>query len=502
MQRGRLDAAERAVTGAMVFAPQHAETLRLHGLVEHRRGRFATAEAAYRQALAAAADDATIIGQLGELLGEAGRADEAAALLERACELAPRDVAAWLRLGVQCDRHGLHARALEAGERALALRPGDALARLLLARNLQALGRIDAAARQYRAVIAARGPRAYQAWFSLVDLKTVRLGVAEVSALEKLARDPTLAEDARMVLGFALGKVHEDAGRFDAAYRTFADANARRRRSARWNRTAFSREVDGLRDAFPGTATSGPADFGRAAIFIVGMPRSSTSLIEQILAAHPEVEGASELPDLPAVIGAESTRRGLAFPQWCNDASAADWQRLGEDYLARTARWRTQRPRSTDKLPSNWMFVGAIRRMLPAAKIVDCRRDPLETCWSCFKQLFAPGLADYSYDLDELAAYWRDYDRLSRTWAQHHPQHLRVQSYERLQAEPDAEIRALLQFCDLAFEPQCLRFHEAARSVRTPSSAQVRQPLQRDTGRAARYGELLARLRNALSAQG
>ena len=498
LARGELDAAERALPGALTLAPTHAETLRLHGLIEHRRGRHASAATAYAQALAANGEDALILAGQAELLADMGRADEALTLLRRVCALTPRDADAWLRLGTQLDRQGLHAEAIEAGERLLALKPGEALARILLGRNLQAVGRTDEAAQQYRKLIATRGPRAYQAWFSLVDLKTIRLDETETRALEKLANDAALPEEARMVLGFALGKVYEDAGRLDAAYRAFSQANARRRRSARWDAASFTRQCDVLDTAFAQPLACAAPDQGSEVIFVVGLPRSSTTLIEQILAAHSQVEGASELPDLPAVIAAESTRRGVGFPIWCADATAADWTRLGQDYLARTARWRTRKARSTDKLPNNWMLVGAIRAMLPGARVIDCRRDALETCWSCYKQLFAAGLADYSYREDELAAYWHDYDRTCRGWIVRHPQHVRSQSYEELLAEPEAEIRALLAFCGLPFEPACLDFHKAERSVRTPSAAQVRQPLRRDTARAAAYGDLLAPLRDLL----
>jgi hypothetical protein len=145
------------------------------------------------------------------------------------------------------------------------------------------------------------------------------------------------------------------------------------------------------------------------------------------------------------------------------------------------------------------MLAGAIRAMLPAAKIVDCRRDPVETCWSSYKQLFAPGLADFSYDLADLAAYWRGYDRLMRFWMDLHPHHLRAQSYDDLLREPERETRALLAFCGLEWDPATLAFHAVQRGVRTPSAAQVRQPLNRDTARSAGYGELLDPLRRALA---
>jgi len=425
--------------------------------------------------------------------------DDALAPLRAACARNPRDVDAWLRLGTQADQLGLHADAITAGERLLALQPGHDVARLLLGRNLQALGRIDDAAAHYRALARAGGARAYQGWFSLVDLKTVRLADDEVVALERLAGDARIGAEARMVLQFALGKVLEDASRLDDAFAAFAAANAQRRSQANWSASNYALQVASLRAAFAPPPAAAPANLGAELVFVVGLPRSSTTLVEQILAAHPAVEGASELHDLPAVIAAEGQRRGLGFPRWSADATPVDWERLGRDYLARTRRWRTRKPRSTDKLPANWMLVGAIRAMLPAAKIIDCRRDPLETCWSCYKQLFAPGLADYSYDLGDLAAYWHGYDRLMRFWGALHPRHLRMQSYEQLLREPERETRALLDFCALEWNPASLAFHAAERGVRTPSAAQVRQPLRGDTARTPGYGELLAPLRSALA---
>lgn len=498
---GRLDlvGAERALTGALALAPTHAETLRLHGLLEHRRGRHAEAAEIYARALATYPNDAALLGQHGELQADRGDAEGACDLLRRACALAPNDADAWFRLGVQLDQHGHNEEALAAGQRVLRLAPAHPVAHLLLARNLSALGRIEETAAAYRAQIAQGGPRAYQAWFSLVDLKTIRLEAREIVALERLAVDSKLGEEARTTLDFALGKVYEDAGRYEDAFRAFARANTLKRRSTRWDAAVFSREIGAIQTAFATPAAGAPADLGHEVIFVLGMPRSSTTLIEQILAAHADVEGASELPDLPAVLAQESKRRGLPFPEWTKTATPADWERLGRDYLTRTARWRTQRPRSTDKLPDNWPLVGAALAMLPGAKIIDCRRDAIETCWSCYKQLFAPNLARYTYDFADLAAYWHDYDRLCRFWVERYPASVRAQDYAALLAEPEREIRALLAFCDLSFDEACLRSHDAPRGVRSASAAQVRQPLQRDTARAARYGDLLAPLRSALA---
>jgi hypothetical protein len=227
---------------------------------------------------------------------------------------------------------------------------------------------------------------------------------------------------------------------------------------------------------------------------------SSSTLFEQVLASHSQVEGASELPTLGLLIDAESRRRGRPFADWAPQATADEWTGLGQDYLRATARWRRHKPVSTDKLPDNWQWTIAIRAMLPQAHIIDCRRDPLETCWSCYKQLFAPGLANFSYDFDSLAQYWAACEALGDLVAERHPQFVRVQRYEALIDQPEAQIRELLAFCGLPFEVGCLNFQQAQRAIRTPSALQVRQPLTATSTPAAGYGALLDALRGTLEA--
>jgi tetratricopeptide (TPR) repeat protein len=502
--RDDIAGAERLMMGVLALAPAHAETLRLSGLIDHRRGRLAEAGESYRRALDIDPNDAAVLAQWGELKMDQREGEGGLALLRRACEIDPDDADLWLRLGIQLDREGRHQDALLAGARVVAIDPAHAVARLLLARNLQALGRIDEAATEYRKVIAKGGARTWQAWFGLVDLKTTRLQPKETQALEKLARDASISADARSAMHFALGKVYEDAARYPEALRSFQQANAARRQTIRWSASGFSRDIAALIDAFDALPLAAHANGDRATrqgsevIFVIGMPRSGTTLVEQVLAAHPEVEGASELPDLAAVMGEESNRRGKAFPGWVTQARDEDWLRLGREYLERTARWRQQRPRSTDKLPDNWTMIDSIVRMLPGAVIVDCRRDALETCWSCYKQMFARGRADYSYDLEELASYFGDYIRFTDRAAEKYPSSVWLQGYESLVADPESQIRALLDFCDLPFDASCLQFHQSKRAVRTPSSAQVRSPLASGTARALLYGNLLEEFKRRL----
>ena len=223
------------------------------------------------------------------------------------------------------------------------------------------------------------------------------------------------------------------------------------------------------------------------------------ALVEHILASHPEVEGANEIPDLPQVIEDESRRRSQPFPQWVAAATSADWHRLGQDYLSRTARWREQRPRFTDKNVANWPLLGAARLMLPGARIIHCHRDPVETCFSCYRHLFRHGV-HCSYDLDELADYYSDYERLSALWLARHPQYVLDFPYETLLLEPEAQIRRLLAFCNLPFDPACLTPHQTRREVlSTASAAQVRQPIRRDKAHSILYRDWLQPLRDHLA---
>jgi hypothetical protein len=271
------------------------------------------------------------------------------------------------------------------------------------------------------------------------------------------------------------------------------------RRRLRWNAAEHRAGIGAIEAAFA-AALPAPVDprRGSEVIFIASIPRSGSTLVEQILASHPEVEGANEITDLPHVLDAESTRRNRPWIDWMREATPADWSRLGTEYLARTARWREHKPRFADKNLLTWKHVGAALAMLPAARAVIVRRDPLETCLACYRQWFAIG-SEFSYDLDDMADYCVDFVRLSRFWLQRFPDRVFDLEYEALLADPEGVIRRLLDFCGLPFDPACLDFHQTRRTiVSAASAAQVRQPLQRGTLRSLNYGNLLDGLRRRL----
>lgn len=493
LDAGRAAEAEQQLQKVAPAQRQHPEVLRLQAGALGMRAQRDLAIRTMRQAIAQRPQDALYHNTLGSLLGEAGLYDEAIAALRRCCTLQPGFALAWYNLGLMLIRSVRNDEALPVLQRAVSLAPKHRDARALLADLLRTTNKIEQAATEYRRLLAEQ-PATGMAWWGLAELRGGFLGHDEINRMQAVLHENRASVDDLVATGFALAKALDEAGRLSESLATLERTNALARQRQRWDAKSFSNGVDAILSQFtPPPASTGTQ--GRELIFIASLPRSGSTLVEQILASHSSVEGAGELADLPQVLGEESRRRGIPFPQWVRQMQPIDWERLGQRYLERTAHWRRQRPISLDKLPNNWMYVGAIRAMLPSARVIVCRRDPLETCFSCYRQHLAGN--EYTRSFEDLAGFWRDFDRSVRRWRELHPAHVFEHVHEELLTDPDGHIRRLLDFCGLPFEPACLHFHENRREVRSPSATQVRQPLH-DTSRAPRYGALLDPLRAAL----
>lgn len=498
----RFEAAERSLAAVLALVPHDPRTIRALGMVAQRLGNHARAIECLREVLPVWPDDPDLHMGLGISLHERGDADGAIKHLQRACRLAPGSPSAWFNLGKALHLAARPAETAAASRRALELDPSRLPARLLLSQAQANLGRIDAAVAGFRGVLQ-RDPNNAEAWFGLSNLNTVRFDAADTAHIERaLARGGLSARECEL-LGFTFAKALECQGDYARAFDVFGRANASRRRRVNWDSAKEHDLVDAIQRAFTGPARPQPhIRRGHEAILIVSIPRSGSSLVEQILASHTEVEGANEINDMTQVIDAESRRRGSAFPAWVAEAGAEDWQRLGNEYLARTAHWRGTKPRFTDKSLMTWHVVGAALEMLPAARVVVVRRDPVETCLGCYRQLFGETIG-FACGLDEIADYCIDFLRLARFWLDRYPGRVFDLEYEALVADPESVIRRLLDFCGLPFQRTCLEFHKTARTVLSlPSAAQVRQPLQRSTARSALYGSKLDHLRQRLRVAG
>jgi tetratricopeptide (TPR) repeat protein len=494
LTRGDLADAEARLEQALSAAPGHPELLRLCGLSELFNGRTENAIALLQKSMAARPGDALVVGNLGTALAQRGDLDAAERAFRRATEIDPMFVDAWLNLGRALDLKRDAVGACDAYGAVLELVPSHQPARILRAEALKMLGRIAEAETVLRDVLR-ESPASVAAWVALANLKPAR--AEDADALARLHREGALSANERVDIGFALGNALEASGRLDEAFALLHASNAAKRKTFAWDAPRVSALVDAILDTFA-AAPSDTADRGSDIVFLVGMPRSGSTLAEQILAAHPSVTAGGETGWLAGVLQAESVRRGARFPEWIGAAGADDWQRLGEDYLARVELARMPGTRFTDKTLTNWQTLGAIRRMLPGARVVHCRRDPLETAWSCYKHNFAAEQF-WSYDFAELAAFFGDCQRAMRAWNARFPGWIHPHVHEALLADPERATRALLDACGLEFDAACLRFQDADREVRTASAAQVRAPLRADAGVARSYGALLDGLRAALA---
>ena len=403
-----------------------------------------------------------------------------------------------------CVGLGLHERAIELYRELLAGATQPADLHLSIAHSLKTLGRREEAIAAYRAAAAARSVYG-DAWWSLANLKTYRFEDGELERMREAESAATTSVVDRYHLCFALGKALEDQEQYEKSFEYYARGNALKRAESRYRPEVFELNTRLQIEVCTPELFARNKDGGaRAAdpIFIVGLPRSGSTLIEQILASHSAVEGTHELADLPRIVvdlqGRDWSLDNPRYPAVLSQMSAADFRRLGEKYLSDTRVYRTGKARFIDKMPNNFRHLGLIHLMLPNARIIDARREPMACCFGNLKQLFAHG-QEFTYSIEDIARYYRTYLELMRHWDAVLPGRvLRVQ-HEDLVDDLEGNVRRLLDYCELEFEPACVEFHRTERSVRTASSEQVRQPIYREgLDQWRHYEPWLGRLREAL----
>jgi len=494
LSENRLDVAERLLKAHLKEDPFDVAAMRMLAELAGRIGRMKDAETLLRRALELAPSFTAARANLALVLGRMGRPAEALEQLDEVFQAEP-EAFGYLNLkAATLGRLGDFVAAIELYEQVLERAPGQPRVWLSYGHMLKTIGRRDEGIAAYRRAIALK-PALGEAWWSLANLKTVRFDSADIAAMQAALETPGLTDEDRFHLDFALGKAMHDARSAAEAFAHYAAGNALRRKRHPFRAGDIRRLVDRSIEEFTAELLATPG--GSEApdpIFIVGMPRAGSTLVEQILASHPLVEGTSELPDLPAV-----ARERKGYLKSVVTMTADQRRAAGETYLKRASvQRRTERPLFIDKLPNNWLFVPFIHLVLPNAKIIDARRHPLGCCFSNFRQQFARG-QDFTYDLTDLGRYYADYVRLMAHVDAVLPGRVHRVIYERMVDDTEHEVRALLDACGLEFDPACLTFHETERAVRTASSEQVRQPIYRDaTDEWQRYAEYFGPLEDAL----
>lgn len=481
---GELAVAEPILRARLKRAPTDVAAIRMLAELASRLGRYGDAEKLLRRALELAPSFRPARHNLALVLHRQGRSMEALGEIETleaddpaSAGLANLKAAALGRLGDYGDAIALY-------EDVLVRQPAQPKVWMSYAHALKTVGRQGEAVDAYRRAIALQ-PGMGEVWWSLANLKRVAFTPDDRAAMRKALAGDLSVED-RFHLEFALGKAEEDAGDHPAAFAHYARGNALRREQVRHDPAELDDQVARTCELFTPRFFAARAGWGCTApdpIFVLGMPRAGSTLIEQVLASHPAIEGTMELPDITAMAARLAGRKLRSepsdYPEALARLSASEVAALGEEYLERTrVQRKTDAPLFIDKMPNNWLHVGLIRLILPNAKIIDARRHPLACCFSNFKQHFARGQA-FSYSLEDMGHYYRRYTDLMAHFDAAQPGAVHRVFYEAVVADLEGETRRLLDFLGLPFDPACLRYYESDRAVRTASSEQVREPIFR-----------------------
>jgi tetratricopeptide (TPR) repeat protein len=487
---GDLDVAEAMVRAYLLQHGDHVEAMRLLARIGISRKVFDDAEILLAAVLQLAPGYRAARREYAEVLIELHQYQEARNQLRQLLDEEPQERFYKMLYASTAVGLGEQQRAVELYRELLQGTPEDADVHLSIAHGLKTLGQRDAAIAAYREAARCR-PSFGDAYWSLANLKTYQFDDAELTRLRQLEADPAVTTVDRYHLSFALGKALEDRGEYRDSFRYYAQGNAAKRVESNYRSEIIedntSRQIQVCSRAFfaerRGWGAPDPDP-----IFIVGLPRSGSTLIEQILASHSQVEGTQELANVQQIVanlrGRDPDPSSPRYPAILAHLGAEDFRQLGAKYIADTRIFRgasgvAPRAYFIDKMPNNFRHLGLIHLMLPNAKIIDARREPMACCFSNLKQLFAQG-QEFTYSVEDIARYYRTYVQLMRHWDSVLPGRILRVMHEDVVDDLEGKVRRVLEFCGLEFEPQCIEFHKTVRSVRTASSEQVRQPISRE----------------------
>lgn len=482
-KKGESGRALKAYQKAFSLAPDFAEALNHMAIIYRNQGLYQQAMALCRKSLSIRPDSAQMHNNAGNIQFKLGNKQAALQFYQKAVALEPSLFEAHYNMGNLLKADGQLEPAIEAYRLAILYKPDFYQAMNGLGDAYRVQGNHDAAMRAYENALEVND-QCVASYRYMTVIRKYTTKDQYIVGMEALLNNPELNPSDRIVLNFALGKAYEDLRRYEVAFRYLAEGNRLKRTTFNYDEIKNKRLVANIKKAFVKTFLKNRLGWGNddpTPIFIIGMPRSGTSLVEQILSSHPDVFGAGELPNLDQIISTFGKKiLNETYPAFLTKLTQSDCLKMGTAYIEGIRKLNRQGTFITDKMPQNFLFAGLIRIILPKAKIIHCVRNPMDTCFSIFKNDFSR-LHPYAYDLKEIGGYYQLYQDLMRRWHQVMPGFIHDVHYEKMVAAPEKQVRLLLRFCGIPWNDQCLMFHRSRRSVFTASTAQVRRPIYRDS---------------------
>ena len=492
---GNLTKAKDLYRQILQVEPNHPIALHLLGVVAYQTGSFDIAEESIVKAIKLKPDFDEAYNNLGNVYKSIGRFQDAVIQYQHAIKLKPQSAEPHYNLAIAYELLGKSDDAVKHYQRAIDNNPSVAATYFNLANVYRGIGKLDDAVSHYRKAISIQ-PTYAEAYRQISRLKKYRGHDEDIKAMEQVIARPDITPQQKMHLAFGLGKAFEDLKQYQRSFEFVEQANRLKRADFNfdikdWERF-ITRQIDIFTiDLFEKHLHTGYSD--KTPIFILGMPRSGSSLVEQILASHPDVYGAGEVQILSGLIS--KTFDMNAFPENIVPATADIFNSLGESYLHSMRDKVGADAITTNKMLDNFKLIGMIKLMLPNAKIIHCVRDPMDNCFSIFKNYFSSNDLKYAYDQVELAIYYKGYEKLMKHWRSVLPNFVYDIQYENIVADLESQTRALLEYCDLDWDDRCIMFHKTERKVKTASAAQVRQPVYKGSVQLwKRYQEQLTPL--------
>jgi tetratricopeptide (TPR) repeat protein len=477
LHASRYRKAEDAFKKVLIEDENNIDALRFMGILAFKSGNHDIAEAMLTKALKLDPTYSLVWANLAQVFSVTGQLDKAKKSFKNILNMEPKNGLIWAEYGTVLTKLANYEEGRDAYLKALEFKPDSPRVHLSLGHVYKTMGEIDNSIDSYKNTIL-QNNLSGEAYWSLANLKTYSFSENEIIDMEKTLKGD-MSDIERSQMHFALGKAYEVKKDFDKSFKNYYEGNKVKKGLVKYSSDDTTDNTKRILNFFnkeniQKLAKSSTRD--RDPIFVLGMPRSGSTLVDQIISSHSKVDGTQELPNIIKIAAELNINNQNNYPEVLRELDEPKLSNLGKDYILETAWARDSAPFFIDKMPNNFIHIGLIKTILPNAKIIDTRRDPMDTCFSCFKQFFARGQL-FTYSLEDLGNYYTDYIRAMNHWQNVYGKDIYTVHYDNVINETEETIRELIDYCELPFEKECLEFYNSSRPVKTPSAEQVRQPI-------------------------